>query len=240
MVRPGIAVDEVQHAVMRAPEAVIARGSGRDRRRNRDRRRTGARSGRRPAPRRAILRLPPAWPMRSGSAWFSGSAVYVSHVDISQPDCYSSSPRGAKRTNAAGPHVGHDDADSDDAGQRDNRTTAGEEPRGVRGHVRDPLRPARRLHLVRRQARAVGDAKLHVLTHGLHYASCVFEGERAYGGEIFKSTEHSERLRRSAEMLDFEIPYTVAELDAAKRARPRARTASRLPMSGRSPGAAAR
>jgi branched-chain amino acid aminotransferase len=61
------------------------------------------------------------------------------------------------------------------------------------------------------------DAKLHVLSHGLHYGSCVFEGERAYGGEIFKSTEHSERLRRSAELLDFEIPYSVAEIDAAKR-----------------------
>ena len=61
------------------------------------------------------------------------------------------------------------------------------------------------------------DAKLHVLSHGLHYASCVFEGERAYGGKIFKITEHSERFRKSAEMLDFEIPYSVAELDAAKR-----------------------
>jgi branched-chain amino acid aminotransferase len=61
------------------------------------------------------------------------------------------------------------------------------------------------------------DAKLHVLSHGLHYASCVFEGERAYGGEIFKSTEHSERLRASARWLDFEIPYSVAEIDAAKR-----------------------
>jgi branched-chain amino acid aminotransferase len=61
------------------------------------------------------------------------------------------------------------------------------------------------------------DAKLHVLSHGLHYASCVFEGERAYGGEIFKSTEHSERLKQSARTLDFEIPYSVAEIDAAKR-----------------------
>jgi branched-chain amino acid aminotransferase len=61
------------------------------------------------------------------------------------------------------------------------------------------------------------DATLHVLTHGLHYASCVFEGERAYGGEIFQSTAHSERLRRSAELLDFAVPYSVAEIDAAKR-----------------------
>jgi branched-chain amino acid aminotransferase len=60
------------------------------------------------------------------------------------------------------------------------------------------------------------DAKLHVLSHGLHYASSVFEGERAYGGVIFKSREHSERFRRSAEILDFEIPYSVEELDAAK------------------------
>jgi len=60
------------------------------------------------------------------------------------------------------------------------------------------------------------DAKVHILTHALHYASSVFEGERAYGGEIFKSTEHSERLRKSASILDFEIPYSVAEIDAAK------------------------
>jgi branched-chain amino acid aminotransferase len=61
------------------------------------------------------------------------------------------------------------------------------------------------------------DAMISVLTHGLHYASAVFEGERAYGGEIYKSTEHSERLKRSAQILDFEIPYSVAEIDAAKR-----------------------
>ena len=61
------------------------------------------------------------------------------------------------------------------------------------------------------------EANLHVLSHGLHYASCVFEGERAYGGEIFKLTEHTERLFRSAEILDFKIPYTVAEIDQACR-----------------------
>jgi branched-chain amino acid aminotransferase len=61
------------------------------------------------------------------------------------------------------------------------------------------------------------EAKLHVLSHGLHYASAVFEGERAYGGEIFKCAEHSERLKRSANALDFEIPYAAAEIDAAKR-----------------------
>jgi branched-chain amino acid aminotransferase len=60
------------------------------------------------------------------------------------------------------------------------------------------------------------DAKLHVLSHGLHYASCVFEGERAYGGEIFKSRQHSERFRKSAELLDFEVPFSVDELMAAK------------------------
>ena len=59
------------------------------------------------------------------------------------------------------------------------------------------------------------DAKVHVLTHGLHYASSVFEGERMYGGEIFKLTEHTERLFKSAEILDFKIPYTVAEIDEA-------------------------
>src|ERR1035437_6983456 len=60
------------------------------------------------------------------------------------------------------------------------------------------------------------EAKLHVLSHGLHYASCVFEGERAYDGRIFKTSEHAERFRASAELLDFEIPYSVPELDRAK------------------------
>jgi branched-chain amino acid aminotransferase len=60
------------------------------------------------------------------------------------------------------------------------------------------------------------DANVHILTHGLHYASCVFEGERAYGGRVFKSTAHSERLKNSANILDFEIPYSAAEIDAAK------------------------
>ncbi|HKL69468.1 branched-chain amino acid aminotransferase [Salibaculum sp.] len=60
------------------------------------------------------------------------------------------------------------------------------------------------------------DANVHVLTHALHYASSVFEGERAYGGTIFKSREHSERLHFSAGELDFEIPYTVDEIEAAK------------------------
>jgi branched-chain amino acid aminotransferase len=60
------------------------------------------------------------------------------------------------------------------------------------------------------------DAKVHVLTHAMHYGSAVFEGERAYGGEIFKSTEHSERLKESGRILDFEVPFSVAEIDAAK------------------------
>jgi branched-chain amino acid aminotransferase len=59
------------------------------------------------------------------------------------------------------------------------------------------------------------DAKIHVLTHGMHYASCVFEGERMYDGEIFKLREHTERLFKSAAILDFAIPYSVAEIDAA-------------------------
>ena len=59
------------------------------------------------------------------------------------------------------------------------------------------------------------EAKIHVLTHGLHYASAVFEGERAYGGEIFKLTEHTERLHESARLLGFTIPWSVAEIDSA-------------------------
>jgi len=62
------------------------------------------------------------------------------------------------------------------------------------------------------------EAKLHVLSHALHYASCVFEGERVYGGRIFRLGEHSQRLRASAALMDFEIPYSVAEIDAASAA----------------------
>ncbi|CFX51809.1 Branched-chain-amino-acid aminotransferase [Candidatus Filomicrobium marinum] len=61
------------------------------------------------------------------------------------------------------------------------------------------------------------DAKLHVLTHALHYGSAVFEGIRAYGGEIFELTQHSERLVEGARIIDFEIPYSVAEIDEACR-----------------------
>lgn len=60
-------------------------------------------------------------------------------------------------------------------------------------------------------------AKIHVLSHGLHYASCVFEGQRAYGGEVYKLHEHSERLIKSAKYLDFEIPYSAYEIDEACR-----------------------
>jgi branched-chain amino acid aminotransferase len=67
------------------------------------------------------------------------------------------------------------------------------------------------------------DARVHVLTHALHYGSSVFEGQRIYDGEIFKLTEHTERLFRSAEILDFKIPYTVAEIEDACKA-----TAARL------------
>jgi len=60
------------------------------------------------------------------------------------------------------------------------------------------------------------EAKLHVLSHGLHYGSSVFEGERAYGGRIFKSEEHTERLLASAQMLGFDIPWTGEQINAAK------------------------
>ena len=60
------------------------------------------------------------------------------------------------------------------------------------------------------------DANVHILTHAMHYASSVFEGERSYNGRIFKSRQHSERLHRSAQLIDFEIPWTVDEIEAAK------------------------
>ena len=62
------------------------------------------------------------------------------------------------------------------------------------------------------------DAKVHVLTHALHYASSVFEGERCYNGKIFKSREHSERLLNSGRLLDMPIPYTVDQIEEAKAA----------------------
>jgi len=60
------------------------------------------------------------------------------------------------------------------------------------------------------------DAKIHVLNHGLHYGSCVFEGERIYNHKIFKSNEHSVRLHESAKMLDFSLPYSVEQINIAK------------------------
>jgi branched-chain amino acid aminotransferase len=62
------------------------------------------------------------------------------------------------------------------------------------------------------------DAKLHVLSHGLHYASAVFEGERAYSGNIFRLRDHTERLINSGRILSFEIPYTAEEIDGASNA----------------------
>ena len=64
--------------------------------------------------------------------------------------------------------------------------------------------------------RAWRDAKVHVLTHGLHYASCVFEGERSYGGKVFRSLDHTRRLENSARILDFELPFTVEQIEDAK------------------------
>ena len=61
------------------------------------------------------------------------------------------------------------------------------------------------------------DTKVHLLTHALHYASAVFEGERAYGGRIFRSLDHSKRLHNSARIMGFEIPFTVEQLEEAKR-----------------------
>jgi len=60
------------------------------------------------------------------------------------------------------------------------------------------------------------DAAIHVLTHGLHYGSCVFEGERAYNGVVFKSRQHTERLHNSARLMDMELPFSVDVLEAAK------------------------
>ena len=61
-------------------------------------------------------------------------------------------------------------------------------------------------------------AQVHVLSHAMHYASSVFEGERAYGGKIFKSRAHSERLLASGKLIDFEIPHSVEDIEAAKEA----------------------
>lgn len=60
------------------------------------------------------------------------------------------------------------------------------------------------------------EANIHILTHGLHYASAVFEGERCYSGNIFKSTEHSRRLIRSAELIDMKMALTAEQINQAK------------------------
>ena len=60
-----------------------------------------------------------------------------------------------------------------------------------------------------------GDVKLHVLSHGLHYGSCVFEGERVYDGTIFKLEEHTERFFHSANRMGFKIPYSQEEINEA-------------------------
>jgi branched-chain amino acid aminotransferase len=62
------------------------------------------------------------------------------------------------------------------------------------------------------------DVKMHVLTHALHYGSAVFEGERIYDGRVFRLAAHSARLRRSAQLLDYDLPYSREELDDATRA----------------------
>ena len=72
------------------------------------------------------------------------------------------------------------------------------------------------------------EANLHVLSHGLHYASAVFEGERAYGGVIFELTQHSQRLSEGAKTMDFTIPYSVAEIDQACRDADQGQQAHRL------------
>ena len=83
------------------------------------------------------------------------------------------------------------------------------------------------------------DAKVHVLTHGLHYASCVFEGERMYNGRIYKLEEHTARLFESARILGMTIPFTPARSRRPLTRRPGV-SARRTPMSAPSCGAAAR
>ena len=61
------------------------------------------------------------------------------------------------------------------------------------------------------------ETKVHILTHALHYASAVFEGERAYNGKIFRSLDHSKRLHNSAEIMGFDIPFSVEQVEEAKR-----------------------
>ena len=72
------------------------------------------------------------------------------------------------------------------------------------------------------------DVKLHVLSHGLHYASCVFEGERVYDGEIFKLEEHTSRFFHSAKRMGFKIPYSCLLYTSPS---PRDSSPSRMPSS---------
>src|ERR1700757_3728015 len=62
------------------------------------------------------------------------------------------------------------------------------------------------------------DSRLHILTHALHYGSAVFEGERIYDGRVFRLSAHSARLRNSARVLEYEVPWTRKEIDEATRA----------------------
>src|SRR6476469_9487521 len=62
------------------------------------------------------------------------------------------------------------------------------------------------------------EAKAHILTHALHYGSAVFEGERIYDGRVFRLSAHSARLINSARLLEYEVPWTREEIDAATRA----------------------
>jgi branched-chain amino acid aminotransferase len=61
------------------------------------------------------------------------------------------------------------------------------------------------------------EARIHLLSHSLHYGSAVFEGERVYNGKVFKLREHSARLRKSSELLGYELPYSVEEIEQASR-----------------------
>src|SRR5262249_24403646 len=219
----GIAVDEMQHAVVRAAEPELGQhlvgvadeiSVGKEQKLNQVPRRLGALVGN----------------VRLGRGRPEGRHIYVSHIDIFRFDCY---PRGwicerivlsAARParNFASPtrlkHIGsfcptQKRRNATRSQMRDNVKvrSRGENAMAV------PFDQMEGLIWIDGKLIPGPDAKIHVLTHGLHYASTVFEGERAYGGEIFKCTEHSERLKRSANILDFEIPYSVAEIDAAKR-----------------------
>ena len=76
------------------------------------------------------------------------------------------------------------------------------------------------------------DVNLHVLSHGLHYGSCVFEGERVYAGQVFRLREHTERLINSGHILGFDIPYSLEELNRRLAIRSR-RKGTTMPMCAR-------